>query len=230
MLNNSTELWRTLWSRHMATYQNSRPRQADYLSYILRPNERRLLELGSGSFRDIAALGERGYDVLGSDFSPEAVEAGQQAYAQLADRFSVMDATALPLDDNAVDVTFHNGLFVCIDDDTLIDRMLREQVRVSRRRIVVTVHNGENPSLVADFAAKRGNDPLYDIRFFDRAELERLMGPHVRSLRMYPFGLRKFDRWVASYGGDRRWRAMYRATWRSWPWSRVERIMAVAEC
>ena len=64
-------------------------------------------------------------------------------------------------------------------------------MRITRKYMVILVHNGENAQLISDFSEKAKGDELYKIRFFRRAEIESLVrkaGLPIRSLSLRKFG------------------------------------------
>jgi hypothetical protein len=226
MLKNSEQFWARAWSRHFDSYTQHHGRQASYLRFILRPHERQLLEIGAGSFRDTVQLNEWGYDCIGSDFSSEAVEWARQRYPEHADKIEWMDATALPLPDGAVDVSFHNGFFVLFDDNETIETLIREQVRVTRSRIICTVHNALDSRQVERFRKLRETDDLYDIRFFNPDEIRGLLEPFCRDVVLMPFGNRLLDRLIQYSPSTRPLKPIYRGLCGK-NVAQAQRIMAV---
>ncbi|MEX0642670.1 MAG: class I SAM-dependent methyltransferase [Pirellulales bacterium] len=226
MPQNSQQFWAQTWSRHFDDYARNWGRQAYYLRFILHPDERQLLELGAGSFRDTVRLNQWGYDCLGTDFSDEAVARARRRYSDYAHCIHAMDATRLDVGDHSVDLSFHNGFFVLFDDDALIGRILAEQARVSRRRIVCTVHNALNRQQVERFRQLKQTDNLYDVRFFEPDEIRALLAPYCRHVKLFPFGHRLLDRSI---------RYLNRIAPLDWMYQRIrardieqaERIMAV---
>jgi SAM-dependent methyltransferase len=225
MLENSESFWSETWSRHFQAYTRTIPRQAYYLSFLLSDAERVLLEIGAGSYRDTARLNRWGRDCTGVDFCPEACTKARAAYPEFAAKLLTMDAFALEFGDKSFDLSFHNGLLIVLDD-AAISKLLREQVRVTRKRIVCTVHNALRRDLVQQFAELSARDKLYDIRFFMPDELRELVAAHCDSVEIRPFGHPAVDRWL-------RW-----MPWRpflGWKYRRVcggdlsssERLMAV---
>jgi ubiquinone/menaquinone biosynthesis C-methylase UbiE len=226
MRQNSQQFWAQAWARHFDSYVRNWGRQAYYLRFILAPHERRLLELGAGSFRDTVRLNQWGYDCLGTDFSEEAVALARHRFSEYAHCIQAMDATKLNVDDQSVDVSFHNGFFVLFDEDAMIGRILSEQVRVTRRRVVCTVHNALNRRQVERFCELKRTDRLYDVRFFAPDEIRALLAPYCRRVELYPFGNRILDRSIkyASRVAPLRW--MYRRLARR-DIRDADRIMAV---
>jgi ubiquinone/menaquinone biosynthesis C-methylase UbiE len=223
------EFWQSAWQRHHRSYLRTIGFQAYYLSFILKPNERKLLELGAGSFRDTARLNEWGYDCTGTDFSEESVQLAQQTFPHWASKIQVQDASNLQFPDGAFDVTFHNGFWVLFQEDAFLDQLLKEQVRVSRSRVVCTVHNALNQRQRAVFAEKAREDELYDIRFFEPDEMRRLLQPHCREVRIYPYSVLHFNRLMKLIKHRALLKVVYLATHRLWRIQHWERLMVVGE-
>jgi len=226
---NTKEFWQSAWRRHHQAYLRSLGFQAYYLSFILKPNERKLLELGAGSFRDTARLNEWGYDCFGTDFSEESVLLARQTFPRWANRIEVQDAAHLPYPDDNFDLTFHNGFWVLFREDEFLDTLLKEQVRVSRSRVVCTVHNALNTRQRTVFAEKARSDSLYDIRFFEPDEMERLLKPYCRNVRVYPYSVLHFNRLMKLIKQRALLKVVYLSTYRLWRIQNWERLMVVGE-
>lgn len=188
MLKNSTEFWGSTWSKHFNTYKGAIPRQAYYLSFFLKFSDRKLLEIAGGSFRDTAQLNDWGYQCYGVDFSLDAVKMAQEAYPSISSQLIQMDAESLKFKDNEFDVSYHNGFYVCFDDDQIIETMIKEQVRVTKRAVIITVHNNLNKKLIQKFSEKSKEDQLYDIRFFHQDEILKFLKPYCNKIEILPFG------------------------------------------
>ncbi len=182
--------WAEAWHHHLERYLAAPPRVGYWL---LAKFSSRLstLEIAGGSCRDSLYLARRGVRATATDFDTHTLN-------YLACRFSLAglelrreDAFAMSLRDKSVDLSFSNGFWIYVPEDENLHRLIREQARVTRKYLVSLVHNGENPKLVAAFARKAIDDKLYDIRFFDRRSLRRLVETadiRYRSLSMQPFG------------------------------------------
>ncbi|GIV04875.1 MAG: hypothetical protein KatS3mg016_0450 [Fimbriimonadales bacterium] len=219
--------WSNAWLKHYRRYMSQPSYQAYYLYCVLPKGVGTILELGAGSFRDVAQLNKWGYHCIGTDFATQAVEIARKLYPRWAQCFQVEDATALSFGSEMFDLSYHNGLLVCFNDNSMIERILQEQRRVTRRWMVCTVHNALNSSLKCQFAEKAKHDPLYQIRFFEPDEITELMRSLCSRIDLYPFGSLWCNRLI-KYSRNRflvRW--YYRLTYRIWQWETCERIMAV---
>lgn len=224
--------WQEAWVRHIERYLATPARTGFWLASRFSLGNWRVLEIAGGSCRDARYLAEQGVDAIGSDFDAKTL-------AYLAHRFPGSrlhlqreDAAALTLGDKSVDLSMHNGFLVLFDDDAKVAALLREQARVTRRVLVAIVHNADNRRLKAIFARKAQTDPVYDIRFFHRAELPALVtaaGLKPRAVTLEKFG-GPVDRLLALPGlPGRLARALVPRLYRWLPWSQVERIALVVE-
>lgn len=226
------EQWRQAWSRHLPNYLNAFPRTGYHLEMLFPDRSLRFLELGGATLRDANYLATRGYDVVGSDYEAETVRIAAASVGNKSLKTMVLDAFATGLPKDAFDVTFHNGLWVCFGSDEKIRQLLAEQVRITSRYLVVIVHNAHNERLRRTFAERAKTDRLYDIRFFRRPELARLLEPYGRTT-VHPFGTRLSNRLVpgAVFGGlpySLR-RFLYRHACPHEPLSSWERLLAITE-
>lgn len=178
--------WDSKWRGIFDHYQND-TRHAHYINAIRRKDEKRILEIAAGSFRDIALLNRAAIEGYGIDFSPEAVSLAQNLYPEQAKRFSVMDAANLNFADNYFDLTYHNGFWVLFSDGD-IQKMAREQARVTRGRMIVTVHNAHNTDFKNYFDSKKETDSLFNIRFFTVEQMMAFMQPICKKVTIIPVG------------------------------------------
>lgn len=224
--------WEDAWTRHIEQYLSTSPRTGFWLEHHFPVRDWRVLEIAGGSCRDSRYLAEQGVDAIGSDFDQKTLDYLIERFPNSPLKLAREDASALSFPDKNLDLTIHNGFWVLFSDDTKIAALLREQARVTRHVLIALVHNAENPRIVAAFANKARIDPLYDIRFFHRAEildlakaadlvnhrvrLEKFGGPIDRLLSL-PAGLG----FVAKMIVPRLYRFL--------PWRYVERIALVIE-
>jgi hypothetical protein len=179
--------WDQTWPQIFSHYQQDL-RHAYYVNAFLGEADERVLEMGAGSFRDMALLNRLGVDCSGTDFSQASVDLAKQQFPELSEKIFQGDAFKLSsLADGAFDTSFHNGLWVLFGDDE-VSKLVAEQARVSRRTIMATVHNAHNPDFVAYFARLAETDPLYRIRFFEMEEMRAHMLKVCRSVLIVPVG------------------------------------------
>lgn len=178
--------WDQEWKNVFDHYQQD-IRHAYYIRAILNENEHDLLELGAGSFRDMAALNRWGYTCSGMDYSEESVLMAKEYFKKYEDKIYRMDGFNLLFDDNSFDLSYHNGFWVCFYDNE-IKRLMEEQARVTKYRIVATVHNKHNSQFVDYFEHLSEKDPLYKIRFFEMDEIAELMKTVCKDIKIIPVG------------------------------------------
>jgi SAM-dependent methyltransferase len=186
--------WDVLWGKLFDKYQAD-IRHAYYIAALRRRNERRLLEIAAGSFRDAAALNRWGLSCDGVDFSPESVEKARSAFAIFSNRIRQMDATRLDYADKVFDLSYHNGFWGYFDDADIY-RLGTEQARVTKRRMIATVHNAHHEMFRRNFAERGKADSLYRIRFFHAEEIATLMRRFCRRVTVLPVGGGRVDRLI----------------------------------
>lgn len=178
--------WDSKWPDIFDHYQND-SRHAHYINAVRQRDEQKILEIAAGSFRDIAWLNDKGLEGYGIDFSSEAVTRARKFYPQQADKFSVQDASQLEFADDFFDLSYHNG-FWGLFSDADIKKMAVEQARVTRKRIIVTVHNAHNIGFANYFKSKQETDRLFNIRFFTVDEMHAWLSTVCRSVTIIPVG------------------------------------------
>lgn len=178
--------WDSQWSNIFDHYQQDL-RHAYYIRAILEEREKKILEIAAGSFRDFGALNKMGLDAYGIDFSNKSVESAKKQFTHLADKISEQDAFNTNFKDESFDFTFHNGLWVYFNDENIMN-LLKEQIRISKYRIAVTVHNKHNKQFVEYFDRLKVDDPLYELRFFEVDEITDLLKTSVKNVKVIPVG------------------------------------------
>lgn len=178
--------WDEKWADIFDHYQKDL-RHAYYIHAMLQADDARVLEIGAGSFRDMAELRRRGIDCEGVDFSAEAVDRAKHRFPDFASAIHRMSAFGMSYPDKAFDVTYHNGFWVLFSD-AQIKELAAEQARISRGRMIATVHNAHNKQFFDYFERKKVEDPLYDIRFFEFDEVVELMRTACDEVVVVPVG------------------------------------------
>lgn len=182
--------WSDAWRRHIDRYLSAPPRTGYWIARRF-SNELSFLEIAGGSCRDsryLSSLGRRG---VGSDFDENTLAYVRSRFPESSLVLRKEDAFALSFPDKSFDISFSNGFWILFSDDDQLVKLLREQARVTRKHIIIIVHNGDNEKLVQTFAKKATTDSLYDIRFFRRdevASIVRKSGLDVRSIDLCKFG------------------------------------------
>ncbi|MCA3131022.1 MAG: class I SAM-dependent methyltransferase [Betaproteobacteria bacterium] len=198
----SAQDWDTKWDAIFDSYQKD-IRHAHYINAVRRKNENKILEIAAGSFRDVAALNRWGIDCAGFDFSESAVHQARARFPGLEDKLSCRDAFDTGFHDKSFDLTYHNGFWVLFKDDGDVQRLLSEQIRLTRRRVVATVHNGHNRQFV-DYFRRRvdAGEDLFEVRFFRCNEIMEIMSSRCRNVAVIPVGkaYRAHEDWLIRAG------------------------------
>lgn len=190
MLENRKKFWEESWVKHIEDYLNSPPRAGVFLASYFK-NVNSVLEIAGGSCRDSRYLENIGYEATGSDFDEKTLCYLQEEKFP-ADKlnYSKEDAFSLTFEKDSFDLIFHNGFFIYFNNDDLT-KMLKEQERVSKKYIVIFVHNIENKNLVKTFKEESKKDDLYKIRFFNKDEIIEIVknsGIKYKSVKVKKFG------------------------------------------
>jgi hypothetical protein len=164
------EAWWKTWQTHLMKYLESPPRAGIFIHEHFH-SIRSVLEIACGSSKDSIYLSKKGFSVVATDFEVRLINYLKNRFYYSNLIYQAADAFKLPFKENAFDLVFHNGLFVCFNNDKDIYALLKEQERVSRKYILFFVHNRQNSELVKSFSKLASHDPLYDIRFFAPKEI-----------------------------------------------------------
>jgi len=180
------EQWDHQWESIFDHYQQDL-RHAYYIRAILNPNEKKIIELAAGSFRDTSALNSMNIDCYGVDYSSKSVSLAKKQFSSIADKLSEQDAFNTNFPEKLFDLSFHNGFWGYFNNNEIL-KLIHEQARISKYRIVATVHNAHNKSFVDYFDRLKENDPLYKIRFFEIDEMTELMRNVAKNIIIIPVG------------------------------------------
>lgn len=182
----SQKEWDLKWDKIFNHYQQDL-RHAFYVRALKNKNENRLLEIGAGSFRDMAAMNRWGISCLGMDFSSKSVQLARKRFPDISDKILQVNAFDLPFGNKEFDLTYHNGIWVLFSDDDII-KLAKEQARITKHRMIVTVHNAHNTLFKQYFEKMSETDPLYNIRFFHLEEITFLMKKVCSKINVIPVG------------------------------------------
>lgn len=182
----SSKDWDNKWVDIFEHYQQDL-RHAYYIHAMLDAEDHHVLEIGAGSFRDMAELRRRGVDCEGVDFSQESVHLAKNKFPEFSGKIHQMSAFDMCFSNEAFDVSYHNGVWVLFDD-AQIKALAVEQARITRHRMIATVHNAHNQQFVEYFDGLKKDDPLYDIRFFEMDEVSDLMRQVCSDVVVVPVG------------------------------------------
>ncbi|MCC5902970.1 MAG: class I SAM-dependent methyltransferase [Halomonas sp.] len=181
--------WDEKWKLVFKNYQNDL-RHGYYIKSIFTEKSLSILEIGAGSFRDTAFLNRAGYNCHGIDFSDESVSLAKQEFPDLQDQFHKMNALKLNFPDKSFDISFSNG-FIGLFDANTIHALIKEQIRVTKKYIVLTVHNGHNKQFRNYFEKMKEKDPLFNITFFEKQDMKKIFNEHNLRLKVLPVGKQK---------------------------------------
>jgi ubiquinone/menaquinone biosynthesis C-methylase UbiE len=181
------EAWNEKWKEIFDHYQQDL-RHAYYIRAVLNTNEKKIIELAAGSFRDTNALNVMGINCFGCDYSSQSVLSAKKQFPLIFNKLSEQDAFNINFPDKEFDLSFHNGFWALFSDDNDILKLIQEQVRITKYRIIATVHNAHNRSFVEYFNRLKENDPLYNIRFFEIDEITELMKSVTNNIKIIPVG------------------------------------------
>ncbi len=231
----SEKFWSQKWVSHIERYLVGVPRCGVWLKARFGSKCHSVLECAGGSCRDSRYLFDAGFGAVGSDFDQATVDYLKKRFGESKFEIKREDAAALTCASKSFDLVFHNGFWVCFDDDSFIDKLLVEQSRVAKKYLVAIVHNGENHALVDRFSSLAKSDSIYDIRFFRR---EQLLDIFLRSgVRYKKVNIEKFggfadilydvaDRYKY-FTGLMRW--VVPRIYKFQPWGSVERLALIVE-
>lgn len=186
--------WKESWKEHLNNYLNGVPRTGIFIKSLFR-SVKKTLELGCGSSRDSIFLAKNKINATATDYEEETISFLNNQFKSDYLNYEVADAFNLPKADKSFELVFHNGLFVLFNDDDQIIKMLKEQCRVSKKYILIFVHNVKNKRLQELFKQKKINDKIYDIRFFGKDEFLKIIKNSdisCKQIRFLKFG-GKFD-------------------------------------
>jgi hypothetical protein len=178
--------WDDKWKTIFDKYQQDL-RHAYYVAAFLQNDIESILEIGAGSFRDIAFLASLKKKKGAFDFSSEACMLAQQQYPALANFFWQDDAFKINIPNVSFDLSYSNGFIGCFDDEK-IELLVREQLRITKKQLIITLHNGHNQAFQEYFDSKKVLDNLFDIRFFRLSDIQRILSKFSFTYKVYPVG------------------------------------------
>lgn len=140
----------------------------------------------------MALLNELGFQCYGCDFSLKSVENAKKYFPKLEKMILLADAFDLPFTDKFFDVSYHNGFWGYFRNDDIY-LLMNEQVRVTKNRLIIGVHNAHNKEFVRYFNEKQREDPLYSLRFFSVDEINNILLNHtlITKVKIIPVGKQK---------------------------------------
>jgi len=187
----TVEDWNRLARRYLGSFLELCPRYGHQVERILeewKTGPAQVLEVAAFSGKDSRYLASQFPDsrFYTADLSHEAVARARQANvsAGLSNLHAVRaDAFRLPFADRSFDISFSADFYVYFGDGD-IRRLLAEQKRVTKGRVVVFVHHRYNAYRLVFWcrAWAKGQSPWYNIRAFTLKDMrgifegERIVG------------------------------------------------------
>jgi hypothetical protein len=234
--NDTQQFWESAWVTHLEQYLSAPPRTGYWLRQRLPLHAHNVLEMAGGSCRDSRFLATKGINCTGSDFEKKTLDYLASRFKDCPLKLKQADGFSLPFIDNEFYTSFHNGFWIYFSNMD-IKKLAVEQARITRRYMIILVHNKLNSDLVKTFAQKSKKDELYRIRFFEPNEVVNLVrgtGIPVKSIKIEKFGgvidalyspqltggsklIQTLSSWVVPH--------LYKFQ----PWSKVERIACIVE-
>ena len=173
---NKPHFWEESWHTHLESYLKANPRNGIFIKYLLGNQINSAIEIACGSSRDSIYLAMEGYKSTATDFDAKTITYLTEKFENVENLdYQTANAFNLPFDDSSFDLVYHNGFFVCLDNNEDLFRLLKEQERVAKKYIWILVHNQLNRKMVSQFEKLSQADKLYNIRFFTPNELEQLV-------------------------------------------------------
>ena len=140
-----------------------------------RPGER-VLDLGCGAGRFVAALREAGAEVVGVELAPGALERARRNVPGADLRLAEPDGT-LPLEHRSVDLVWCSEVLEHVADTLLVLTEARRVLRPGGRLLLTTPYHGRVQAAVIAFTRFDARfDPLGShLRFYTRTSLARAL-------------------------------------------------------
>lgn len=190
MLDNTKSFWANTWSDHLQSYNKKPPRTGRFIENYFKKNVDSILELACGSGRDARFLTRSYSRVIMSDFDKLSIHQNVQKYPEMITNPIVCDAFNLPFMTNSVDLVYHNGFFILFAENEAIFKLIREEMRISKKFVFILVHNKEHIYYPFLYHLLKKSNPLYDFRFFSKNEIYSIVRKAVKgdSIKMVKFG------------------------------------------
>ncbi len=183
------EYWNSTWNEYFTHYQQDL-RHSYYINAFLKSNEKKILEIGAGSFRDFANLNNMNVDCFAFDYCDTSVNRARQFFPDLSHKIFQENAFETSFKDKEFDFTFHNGFWGCFDDAQIL-LLAKEQIRITSKRFSFTLHNGHNENFIDYFKRLSLKDSMYTVRFFTYEHVYHLLATlniTPEQVTIYPVG------------------------------------------
>lgn len=229
----SPSQWDREWRKWFVQYSQGNPRLGKWLHSQYRIRQARTLEIGAGSGRESRYLSRYADTVTCVDFAQEAVNL--LSTSNLPENMKALkaDARALPFQDQSFDITFHKGVWILFGDDSMVEELLRDQLRVTRKLALAIVQNALNIKQVRDAQKRAMSDPLFRIRFFTPSELLKIAESVIAAsgikaaIRVKKYGSPSLSRYFACLGPFGEW--FINRAYAFLPWKKIECVVLEIE-
>jgi hypothetical protein len=234
--NDTLDFWEDAWVRHLEQYLSAAPRTGYWMKQRMPLEDRNILEIAGGSCRDSRFLVSEGINCTGSDFEKKTLDYLACRFKDSPLKLKQADGFSLPFDDEEFYASFHNGFWVLFSDKD-IKKLAIEQARITKRYMIILVHNKLNINLVKAFDQNSRTDELYRIRFFEPNEIGHILrdtGIKIKSLTVEKFGGPADALYCQKFVGSSKLiraftRRLVPKLYTFQPWSKVERIVCIIE-
>ena len=227
--------WEGTQEGHLKKYVKFFPRTGNFIARYFKEIES-CIEIGCFSARDSRFLIEKtpGLRAVGFDREKSIVDELNNLYPGKNISYVQGDAFSLPFKDNEFDVVFHNGLLGYFDDSE-IEKLLAEHIRVAKKYVITFNHNAANQKLQNVFSEKAKNDPVFGLRFFEPNYINNLINPldyGIKKVEVLKFGHR-YDTFLRKKikGIPNPFVNLFAKelpfSYQSKPWSKIERSVTI---
>jgi ubiquinone/menaquinone biosynthesis C-methylase UbiE len=179
--------WSVIWDAHLKRYVYSEPKRAKMIQELIEKlgvEVKTIIELGCGSLRDGGFLSQK-FEVIGLDFNKKVLVETKNIHSEC--NRMIASATALPLKDKSVDLSFSSGLLIYFNNEDAL-KIIKEQVRITKSLALIFVHNKTNIWEIPTVKIRSVKDKLFRFRRFSKKELFKLLSEYRKSVKIIPFG------------------------------------------
>jgi len=175
--------WKDQWEVKSKKYLKGKPLLGYEIEKLISKNIllniNTICEIASGSARDSLYLGKI-FSVTATDKFTTGFKYAEEIAKKNGSNvsFKQEDALKLSFPDNSFDLVFHNGFFILFSDNIKIIALLKEQIRISKKYVMIVVHNKWDfyGRLRIKHFAKKG-DSLFEFRWWSLKEIKKLIKP-----------------------------------------------------
>ncbi|MDL1967375.1 MAG: class I SAM-dependent methyltransferase [Deltaproteobacteria bacterium] len=178
------DFWKQQWDDKLQKYMTEKPKLGLLIhNWILRgvmQNVESICEVAAGSCVSSLYL-SMFYDVIATDMYEYGFGAAKKRASSRNFRlkFQKENAFGFSFPQDKFDLVFHNGFFICFNSNKDINKLIAEQVRISKKYLLVVVHNKNDIINQYRFYRKaHQGDGLYRIRWYSKEEIIRLLQPY----------------------------------------------------